>query len=134
MPVGVSFAPVARFSPDDHAVVRALVDASVAKARSQGRGAVAELFQTLSAALGASSTPATVTIECAADLDDEELGAVMQGVAARAERERLAGHAARADLFTALNEGLSTEQTRRASVLAALDRSIAWYEAHPPRA
>src|ERR1051326_6318011 len=130
MPVGVSLSALVALSSTDRQFVRALVDASVEKARSQNRHAVAALFPALSDALGSRDAPASVVIDAAADLDTEELDAILNGFDARAERERLEGNAARADLFSQLRAGLAVELQRRGAVLEALDRSMDWYDTH----
>ncbi|HZR01505.1 MAG TPA: hypothetical protein VFC93_22075 [Chloroflexota bacterium] len=130
MPVGVSLSTLSSLSSSDRQFVRALVDASVEKARSQHRHAVAALFAALSDALGSPDAPTSVVLEAAADLDAEELDAILDGFDARARRERAEGNLARAELFRELRAGLEAERERRGAVLAALDRSMTWYETH----
>jgi hypothetical protein len=118
-------------SPDDLTALLEPVDASVEKARAQGRIALADLFAGVAMALRSSANE--VVLEALADLDGEELEAVSEGLEVKATREVALGHTRRAALYVDLRAGVEDERRRRVDVLAALDRAMAWYEAHLKR-
>jgi hypothetical protein len=120
-----------QLSPDDLTALLEPVDASVEKARAQGRIALADLFAGVAMALRSSANE--VVLEALADLDAEELEAVSEGLEVKATREVALGHARRAALYVDLRSGVEDERRRRVEVLSALDRAMSWYEAHLKR-
>lgn len=132
MAVQLSLSCLSGMSGDDRQAVTTLVDASIAKAEAQGRPAVAALFGTLRQVLGVSEPSSPLALESAADLDTDELEAIVHGLDTRADRERGEGHPSRAAFFAELCASLQDEQHRRATLLASLDRAMAEYDAHLP--
>jgi hypothetical protein len=128
-----SFPSLRDLSPSDRRILAPAFGAAAVAARKQGKRALDQLYSSLTEALLRAPYPEAVTLDALADLDDDELERLIDGLSVQITREAREGSVAREALFSDLALALAGERLRREQVLRKIDRVMDWYDANWPR-
>jgi len=128
-----SFPSLRDLSPSDRRILAPAFGAAAVAARKQGKRALDQLYSSLTEALLRGPYPEAVTLDALADLDDDELERLVDGLSLQITREAREGTVAREALFSDLALALSDERRRREETLARLSAAMDWYDANWPR-
>jgi hypothetical protein len=128
----VSFPSLRDLTPSDRRILAPAFGAAAVAARKQGKHALDGLYSSLTAALLRGPYPEAVALDALADLGDDELERLIDGLTVQITREAREGTVAREALFSDLALGLAAEQRRREQVLGRLADAMDWYDRNWP--
>ena len=128
-----SFPSLRDLSPSDRRILAPAFGAAAVAARNQGKRALDCLYSSLTEALLRAPYTDSVALDTLADLDDDELDRLVDGLSVQITREAREGSVAREALFSDLALALSDERRRREETLARLSAAMDWYDANWPR-
>jgi hypothetical protein len=129
-----SFPSLRDLTPSDRRILAPAFGAAAVAARKQGKRALDGLYSSLTEALLRGPYPEKVTLDALADLDDDEVERLIEGLSLQITREAKEGTLAREALFSDLALALVGERRRREQVLIRIDADMSWYEANWPPA
>ena len=129
----VSFPSLRDLTPSDRRILAPAFGAAAVAARKQGKRALDCLYSSLTEALLRAPYPDDVVLDALADLDDDEVERLIEGLSVQITREAREGTVSREALFSDLALALAAERRRREQVLKRLARAMDWYDANWPR-
>jgi hypothetical protein len=128
-----SFPSLRDLTPSDRRILAPAFGAAAVAARKQGKRALDCLYSSLTEALLRAPYPDAVTLDALADLDDDEVERLIEGLSVQITREAREGTVSREALFSDLALALAGERSRRERVLEKLATAMDWYDANWPR-
>ena len=129
----VSFPSLRDLTPSDRRILAPAFGAAAAAARRQGKRALDCLYSSLTEALLRAPYPDAVTLDALADLNDDEVERLIEGLSVQITREAREGTTSREALFSDLALALAGERCRREQVLRRLAAAMDWYDANWPQ-
>ncbi|HEY3107523.1 MAG TPA: hypothetical protein VGL23_02140 [Chloroflexota bacterium] len=128
----VSFPSLRDLTPSDRRILAPAFGAAAVAARRQGKRALDCLYSSLTEALLGAPYPDAVALDALADLDDDEVERLIEGLSVQITREAKEGTVSREALFSDLALALAAERRRREHVLRRLAAAMDWYDANWP--
>ena len=129
----VSFPSLRDLTPADRRILAPAFGAAAVAARKQGKHALDRLYTSLTEALLRAPYPDALSLDALADLDDDEVERLIEGLSVQITREAREGTVSREALFSDLALALAGERRRREQVLEKLALTMDWYDANWPR-
>ena len=127
-----SFPSLRDLTASDRRILAPAFGAAAVAARKQGKRALDCLYSSLTEALLRAPYPDAVALDALADLDDDEVERLIEGLSVQITREAKEGTVAREALFSDLALALAGERRRRDQVLKRLAAAMDWYDANWP--
>jgi hypothetical protein len=127
-----SFPSLRDLTPSDRRILAPAFGAAAVAARKQGKRALDGLYSSLTEALLRGPYPEAVTLDALADLDDDEVERLIDGLSVQITREAKEGTVAREALFSDLALALAAERRRREQVLQKIQATMDWYDTNLP--